>query len=359
LAVLLSAALLWALTVSGGIRGLLAVAPLQCALLVAAYVLMLSLGMGRAGGLGMVLQAAPPWSAEPAALAGSFLLFLCGETLAPPYVRSLLLARDSASGRRGVVAAGVVSAALFVVSGLAGLTTRVLLPGISAEAALPALLAAVLPVGLRGVGAAGVLSGLMACGSAYLCAAVDNFRGDVLRMEAAPGGATSNLWMPALFVTVAAAAALWSGDVLGALALAYSLWAPAITVPLLAAALLRNPPPALFALCAGTGVAGMVVWELCGNPLNIPGAVFGIIIAGIAGCRLCRHKSDAGHRETTSIAGRGCGNVGAQRRYESKSGRRETMSIAGRVCGNVGAQRRNESKTGRRETTSIARDSGR
>ena len=169
-----------------------------------------------------------------------------------------------------------------MVSGLAGLTARVVLPGIAPEGALPALLGAVLPAGLRGVAAAGVLSGLMACGSAYLCAAVDNLRGDVLQ-HAQGSWWSSPAVLGAAFVAVASAVALWSRDVLGALALAYSLWAPAITVPLWVAAFVPRPPAALFPVCGGTGVAAMVAWELCGNPLDIPGAVFGIIVsAGIA-----------------------------------------------------------------------------
>ena len=281
LAVAVSAALLWSLTATGGIRGLLAVAPLQCALLVVAYAMMLVLGVGRAGGLAHVLSAAPAFDAAPAALAGSFALFFCGETLAPPYVRSLLLAKDGGAGRKGVVSAGAVSAVLFVVSGLAGITARVLLPAIPAESALPALLSAALPAGLRGIGAAGVLSGLAACGSAYLCAAVDHFRGDVLRAEGryTLGTDRSRLWLTALLAAGAAVVALLAGDVLGALALAYSLWAPAVTVPLIAAAFLNRPPKGLFFFCGGAGVVAMAAWELCGNPMNIPGAVFGIMIS--------------------------------------------------------------------------------
>ncbi len=302
LAVGVSATLLWALTVSGGIRGLLAVAPLQCALLVAGYALMLALGLARGGGLSAVLAAAPAADGQPAALLGAFLLYASGETLAPPYVRSLLLGRDGAASRRGVVAAGAVSAALFVVSGLAGLTARVVLPGIAPEGALPALLGAVLPMGLRGVAAAGVLSGLMACGSAYLCAAVDNLRGDVLQ-HAQGSWWSSPAVLGAAFVAVASAVALWSRDVLGALALAYSLWAPAITAPLWVAAFVPRPPAVLFPVCGGAGVAAMVTWELCGNPLDIPGAVFGIIVsAGIAGWLLCSHKSNAGRPVGASIA---------------------------------------------------------
>jgi predicted membrane protein len=76
--------------------------------------------------------------------------------------------------------------------------------------------------------------------------------------------------------------ALWSKDVLEALALSYKIWAPAVVVPLCAASIVKKPYPVLFYAPSFGGIAAMLFWEaVLRNPFHIPGTVFGIIISAL------------------------------------------------------------------------------
>jgi SSS family solute:Na+ symporter len=167
--------------------------------------------------------------------------------------------------------------------GAIGLCALVFLPKMNPELALPALLNSVLPAGLKGLAAAGVVAGLTAAGSAFLSAAVSNFTADVLLL----GEGQGQEWELAiaristvLFGIIAAAVAIFSTGVLEALGLAYRLWAPAVAAPLVAAAFGRRSGPKAFWAAALAGILGMLLWELVyENPFHIPSVVSGIMVS--------------------------------------------------------------------------------
>lgn len=292
LGALIGASALVALCALGGSRAVVTIAPVQCLLLFTGFSLMLAFSAARAGGAANLLASLPPDKLEafsaltPAAMLGVFLLFLSGETLAPPYVKSLLTGRDGASARKGAVASGFFSMLLFAMCGGIGLCAYAFLPKADPEFALPALLGAVLPAGLRGLAAAGVAAGLTAAGSAFLSAAVTNLTEDVLPPFRAAGGTRPGRKTAAarastvLFGLAACLVAVFSAGVLEALGLAYRLWAPAVAAPLVAAAFGKRGGPAAFWASAAAGVLAMAVWELAyGNPFRIPSAVSGIMVS--------------------------------------------------------------------------------
>lgn len=270
-----------ALAAGGGARALVRAAPVQTALLLAGIGLAVALGLLRAGGptgLAAKLPAghlAPLANLAPAELAGLFLLFLTGETLSPPAVQRLLEGRDGGAARRGAVLAGALSALMFLLSGTLGLIARALFPQIEPAQALPWALSAVLPVGLLGLAAAGVTGGLAAAGASYLGAAAANLQADVL------GGRSAGRLLTVVLGLMAAAVAILSPGVMGALTLAYRLWAPAVAVPLLLAARGGPQHPGRFWGPATMGLACTAASEFLSNPFGIPSAVFGIMGAGI------------------------------------------------------------------------------
>lgn len=283
-------AALVALCAAGGAGAVVTAAPVQFLLLFMGYVLMLVLGASRTGGIGNLLASLPPEKLQPFSdltplmAAGSFLLFMTGETLAPPYVHRLLSGRDGPSARAGGLAAGLFSILLFALCGLVGLLAYAVFPQIDGELAMPAVLTRVLPPGVRGLAAAGVLAGLTAAGAAFLSAAVSNLVLDVLPpfLPGTASGVSAGRAATVAFGLISLSVALFSTGVLEALALAYRLWAPAVAVPLVAAAWGKRAGPAAFWAMAGTGLAAMLAWELLGNPFALPSAVFGILMAGAA-----------------------------------------------------------------------------
>ena len=284
-------AVLVALCAAGGSGAVVSAAPVQCLLLCCGFALMLAFGAARAGGVVNLAASLPPDRLQPFSaltplmVSGAFLMFMTGETLAPPYVQRLLTGKDGAAARAGGVAAGAFSAVLFALCGAIGMAAYAFFPHINPELALPALLTSVLPTGLKGLAAAGILAGLTASGAAFLSAAVSNLTIDVLppflprRVDAC--GLPAARIATIAFGLIAAAVAVLSTGVLEALGLAYRLWAPAVAAPLAAAAWGRRSGPAVFWASALAGIAGMLLWELAlHNPLYIPSVVFGIMVSG-------------------------------------------------------------------------------
>lgn len=302
LGALAGAAALTALCAAGGQGAVVNASPVQFLLLVTGFLLILLFGTARAGGAAELARALPaellsPFSKlAPGAALGGFLLFMTGETLAPPYVQRLLTGRDGRAARAGGVAAGVFSTVLFAMCGFIGILAAGLLPGIDAELALPALLTNALPPGLRGLAAAGLMAGLTAAGAAFLSAASANLACDVLPafVRETPGksGLGAARAATVLFGAGAAAVAVLSSGVLDALALAYKLWAPAVAAPLVAAAFGRRAGPRVFWASALSGIAGMLYWEAAlGSPFCIPSAVFGIMVSGVVCYGLGSHTA--------------------------------------------------------------------
>jgi solute:Na+ symporter, SSS family len=282
-----------ALCAAGGSGAAVTAAPLQCLLLLCGYILMLFFSADRAGGMANLISSLPPDRFQPFSdisplmLAGTFLMFMTGETLAPPYVQRLLAGRDGSASRRAGVAAGFFSVLLFALCGAAGLAAYAFFPKIDPELALPVLLSRLLPPGARGLAASGVLAGLTAAGAAFLGAAVSNLTGDVLPPFLPKGrkgtGAVVQRVATVLFGAAALAVAVLSTGVLDALALSYKIWAPAVAAPLVFAAYGRRAGPNAFWAASLSGILGMLYWELAlHNPLYIPSSVFGIMVSGAA-----------------------------------------------------------------------------
>lgn len=293
LGALLGAAVIVALCAAGGSGAAVTAAPLQCLLLLCGYGLMLFFSADRAGGLASLFSSLPqdrlqPFSdLTPLAAFGTFLMFVSGETLAPPYVQRLLAGKDGKAMRAGGVAAGVFSLLLFALCGAIGLAACAFFPDINPELALPALLSRMLPPGVRGLAASGVLAGLTAAGAAFLSAAVTNLTGDVLPPFFPKGwkgtGVAAQRAATVAFGVVALAVAVLSSGVMDALVLSYKVWAPAVAAPLVAAAYGKRGGPAAFWQASLAGIFGMLYWEfVLHNPLYIPSVVFGIMVSGAA-----------------------------------------------------------------------------
>lgn len=280
-----------ALCAAGGSGAAVSAAPVQCLLLLCGYALMLVIGANRGGGIVNLVLSLPPERLRPFSdisplLAfGTFLMFMTGETLAPPYVQRLLAGKDGNASRRAGIAAGLFSVVLFSLCGAIGLVAYAFFPEINPELALPTLLSRLLPPGARGLAAAGVLAGLTAAGAAFLSAAVANLTGDVLPpflpKRAQGSGLAVQRVAAVLFGVAALAVAVFSTGVLEALTLAYKLWAPAVAAPLVAAAYGKRSGPAVFWAASVSGILGMLYWDLAlHNPLYIPSVVFGIMVSG-------------------------------------------------------------------------------
>lgn len=84
-----------------------------------------------------------------------------GEALAPPYTQRLLIGRNPKGTARGTVLSGLFSIPFFIVTGMIGFTAYALGVAKDASSAMPDLVQAVLPLGIRGVVMAAMVSIIM------------------------------------------------------------------------------------------------------------------------------------------------------------------------------------------------------
>ena len=196
-----------------------------------------------------------------------FLSMACGELLAPPYMQRILSGKNARSASKATVYSGWFAFPFFCMTGLLGLTAYVLRVSDTAAHALPALVMAVLPQGLRGLVMAAMVSVALSAADGFLNSASVGLVGDVwvpLCRRAPSDRAQLRLMRLVNVVTGigAVAAALLLPDVMGILMWAYSFWAPVLPVPLAAALLGVKANGRCFALAGAAGLGGCTLWNL-------------------------------------------------------------------------------------------------
>lgn len=272
----------------GGMQSVIVADILQFALLAVGMPVLLAAGLYRAGGLEEVLACLPPEYLNPfngTTPAGFVSLFCCmmlGEALVPPYTQRLLIGKNSRSTARGTVLSGLFSIPFFVITGLIGLTAYVLEASSQAATAMPELIRAVLPTGVRGVVMAAMVSIMLSAADSFLNSASISLVCDTL-MPLRPG-MTGRQQLRALRLTnlltgIAAVAVSYAvPDVFGILILAYSFWSPLVLVPLAAGFLGVRSNGRAFRYALLTGLVLTVAWNfVLGKPFGIDGSVIGVL----------------------------------------------------------------------------------
>lgn len=284
----------------GGMGAVIAADMVQFFLLALGMPLLLFAALSRAGGIGAVLAATPPSFFDPlngrsgAAFLSLLLTMALGEALVPPYTQRLLIGKDLRAASRGTVAAGLFAVPFFLITGLIGLTARALAVTDNAADAMPQLILTVLPVGVRGLVMAAMVSILLSAADGFLNGAAVSLVQDVIAPLCPTLSDKRRLFLLRVvnFLTggAAVAAALLLPDVFGILTAAYACWAPLMVVPLAAALLgVRADGRTFFAaVCAGGATA--VLWRALGSPLSVTGATVGTLanfLTFFLGARRC------------------------------------------------------------------------
>lgn len=248
----------------------------------------LLIGLGKVGGPAQLVASVPhdhlslggTWTLG--AFVSVFLAFLLGETLVPPYSQRTFSTPDSKHARRGFMLSGVFAFGFFFVTSSLGLVALALYPDITPDQALPTIVTRLVPAGLTGLVVAALLAVVMSTASSYLNSIAVVFVKDVYQPFIKPDvGERQRLWMErSLSLVVGAAATVFAVSVpsiVDALLYSYSLWAPTIIIPLLAAVMLgvRGTRPAVAAILAGGTVTAVWTWAL-GEPFGVSGLVAGV-----------------------------------------------------------------------------------
>ena len=288
LGILIGCGIILLYSTTGGLQSIIIADMVQFVMLAVGMPLLLLMALARAGGIGAVMEAVPPEYLNPfngTTVAGFFSLFLTmmfGEALAPPYTQRLLIGKDPKGTARATVLSGLFSIPFFLITGLIGMTAYTLQVTADPSAAMPSLVQEVLPVGIRGIVMASMVSIILSAADGFLNgAAVGLVCDTVLVLRPSMSDKSQLWWLRGVNLATgiaAVAVALVLPDIFNILVLAYSFWCPLILVPLAAALLGIRSNGRAFRGALLAGLVSSLVWNfLLHKPWEIDGAVIGLI----------------------------------------------------------------------------------
>lgn len=273
----------------GGMRAVVLTDVIQFCVLAIGLPAALIFGLVKLGGVS-TLKAAIPAShfSIPAegktigAFVSLFLTFLLGETLVPPYVQRLFIAKDAGHTARGTMLSGLFSIPFFAITGGIGLVALTLDPELNANLAMPYVIRTVLPIGVRGVVIAGVISVVMSSADSFLNGAATCCINDIVKPL--PNVALSVRQelllvklINGLVGILAIIFAIKIPSILDILIYAYNFWAPIIVVPLGAVLLGFRVTRAGFLAGTLAGAVGALIWKyVLKTPAGVEGLVVGV-----------------------------------------------------------------------------------
>ncbi len=285
-------------TTFGGLGSVIFADMLQFVLLAVGMPLLLVLSVIKGGGAGALIEQLPTELLSPLnelslpAFLSLFFSMMCGEALAPPYMQRLLIGKSPRSTARGTILSGLFSLPFFLVTAGVGLAARALHVTDTAASAMPDLILAILPVGLRGVLMAAMVSIILSAADGFLNGATVSLVCDTIlpRHPHLSDRAELRL-LRGVNLTTGIAAIIVSfcvPDVFSILLLAYSFWSPVILVPLAAALLGVRSDSRTFLCSALAGFMACLIWNvLLSKPFGIDGCIVGTL-ANLAVFSLCR-----------------------------------------------------------------------
>ncbi|MEJ2703039.1 MAG: sodium:solute symporter family protein [Sedimentisphaerales bacterium] len=273
----------------GGMKAVVLTDVIQFCVLAIGLPAALIFGLVKVGGISAVKAATPAGHFSiPAegttigAFVSLFLTFVLGETLVPPYVQRLFMAKDASHTARGTLLSGIFSIPFFVITGGIGLVALAMKPDLDANLAMPYVVHTALPIGVRGVVIAGVVSIVMSSADSFLNGAATCCINDLVKpFRRAPLSQQQELLaakiINGLVGILAVVFAIEIPSVLDILFYAYNFWAPIILIPLAAVLLGFRVRRAAFLAGTLAGIVGVLTWShLLHSPAGISGLVVGV-----------------------------------------------------------------------------------
>lgn len=212
---------------------------------------------------------------------------MLGETLVPPYVQRLLIGKDRKTTARATLMSGLFSIPFIGLSGIVGLLALALLPGVNPNQAMPELVRAVMPIGVRGFLISAVITIVMSSADSYLnCGAVGIVSDILTPLRKKEFSERSGLFLVRfsnfMIGILAVGFAVAIPNVLDVLMSAYTFWCPLILVPLAAALMNRAAGEEAFYAGFFGGLLGIIFVllynRLAPSPFPIDKTVVGFLM---------------------------------------------------------------------------------
>lgn len=274
-------------TTFGGLQSVIAADMIQFVLLALGMPLLLVLAVHTGGGVGPLLQQLPTELFSPLgdssflAFVSLFFSMMCGEALAPPYMQRLLIGKSPVQTARGTILSGLFSIPFFLITAGVGLAARALHVTDDAASAMPDLIAAILPTGLKGVMMAAMVSIILSAADGFLNGAAVSLTCDTVLALFPALSDRKQLWLLRGINLATGLLAMGLSfavpHVFLVLLLAYSFWSPAVLVPLAAALLGIRADGRTFRRSVCMGCAACLLWNFAWHkPFGMDGCLVGI-----------------------------------------------------------------------------------
>ncbi len=285
-------------TAFGGMKAVVLTDVIQFLFLFILIPLAFFLGIEHLGGFDEVIAKAPPsFFALPdsaSAWFGLFFLFMSfviGETLVPPYVQRLLITKSATATKRGILGSGLLSIPFFLITGSIGLLAYLIDPTISSNLAMPMVIDTVMPIGLKGLVAAAIISVVMSSADSFLNSASVCLIEDVIRplipqaKNLSPRHELGISQILTIFIGLGAVfIAIKIENVLDVLLFAYNFWAPVILIPLISVLMLKKITKQAFWVSAFIGITIVLCLFAFSNGklFQIDALIVAVFFSGIA-----------------------------------------------------------------------------
>ncbi len=209
-----------------------------------------------------------------------FLTFLLGETLIQPYVQRLFLSKKASNTAKATLWSGIFSFPFFVITGFIGIIALTIDPELNPNLAMPFVITEVLPIGLKGLVIAGVISIVMSSADSFLNGASVAFTHDVVKpLRSKEMSEKQELALTRIFNIfvgiLAVIVAIKIKSILDILIYSYNFWSPVMLVPLVAAIMGLKVNIKHFIAGASAGVLGVLIWNFV---FDSPGDFNGLIV---------------------------------------------------------------------------------
>lgn len=292
----------------GGMRGVVYTDTFQFLIIMIGIPLILIYGVSYLGGWHHFIKAVPIEKLNPFLTAHSqltlvslFLTFLCGEVLVPPYVQRLFMSKSTKETKKATVVASIISAPIFIVAGLIGLVALQMNPHIAANESMPFVVKLAVPIGFKGLVIAGLISVIMSSASSFLNSGSIAFTQDVLPSIFKLDHFNKNrqliiVRLVSVFLGLGAVVMAMSvKNILDILIYSYSVWAPVLLIPLIAAIFGKPVSTKGFFIC---GIVG-IIFTVAPSIFLSTNSLISANVVGVLGSLLTYLCLDKPQKETT------------------------------------------------------------
>lgn len=261
----------------GGIKAVTATDLLQFAVLIIAIPMVCNVGLNLVGGYQSLIAAVPEklltLPDSTSSLINYFFIFLAFSVpfLDPPHTQRLLMAKDVSQIKTTMRVSAAIETPFFIVVGLLGLIAVAINPNYDANLAFPHLVNTILPVGLRGLAVAGLLSVVMSTADSYLNSAAISLVHDTitpLLKHRLPDQTELRLAKVVTFVlgVLATIIAVSFSSIMSIILFTLNFWGPIIVVPLYAGLLGFKPNSRCFYVGSTSGLVMFFIWHFFVEP---------------------------------------------------------------------------------------------